>query len=125
MNLKNFYATSACIIDCLISHAVTGQSERSHTLKIKKRIEHVSAITNNRRKMSRNKCSYILKINHNHIPCKKPNNKRSSEKNQFEVSSIYHLNCLDFTKNQEKLKNKQCVIHTLFTRNSNDFKLCT
>lgn len=33
--LENFYATSAYIIDCLISHVVTGQSERSHTLKIK------------------------------------------------------------------------------------------
>lgn len=81
MNLKNFYTTSAYIIDYLISHVVTGQSKRIHTLKNQnKRTEHVSAITNNRRKMSTNKCSYISKINHNHLPCKKPNNKKKLRK---------------------------------------------
>lgn len=78
---KRASTTSAYIIDYFISHVVTGQSGRSHTFKNQnKRIEHVSAITNNRRKMFRNKCSYILKINHNHLPCKKPNNKKKFRK---------------------------------------------
>lgn len=78
--------------------------KKPHFKNQNKRIEHVSAITNNRRKMFRNKCSYILKINHNHLPCKKPNNKKKFRKNQFEVSSIYHPNCLDFNQKSGEIQ---------------------
>lgn len=54
--------------------------------------------------MFRNKCSYILKINHIHLPCKKPNNKKKFRKYQFEVSSIYHPNCLDFNQKSGEIQ---------------------